>query len=92
MYKKTHLNLALAAFIGLVSTSILAEVKPAPGQPDKNNPSSAAVAQNQTGAPLLKQGDKSKKAESAYRKWAEEEEERSGHIGYSFFEKDHKKQ
>jgi len=77
-------NLTLIAFLGLVSAALYAESTPKVAKPSKNTDPPAASAQNQEA--------KNKKADSAYRKWAEEEQERSGHIGASFFEKHNNKQ
>jgi len=84
MNKHTLGNLTLIAFLGLVSAALYAESTPKVVRPSKNSDPPASTTQNQEA--------KNKTDDSAYRKWTEEEQERSGHIGASFFERRNNKQ
>ncbi len=83
MNKNTFLSLTIAIWMGLLSSPLFAEGAATTGHPANNTPSSASAATSRDA--------KNKKLNSEYRKWVEEKEERSGHVGYGFFQKDEKK-
>jgi hypothetical protein len=83
MNKNTYRSLTIAIWMSLLSSPLFAEGVATLDHPANNNPSSASVVPSREA--------KNKKVDSAYRQWVEEKEERSGHVGYGFFQKDNKK-
>ena len=90
MNKNTYLRLTLAALMGL-SAPLFAEDASTPGQSINPSAQTTMDQQNKDATVPLKSNSEAKKPDLAYRKWTQEEQERSGHIGYSFFERHNKK-
>jgi len=92
MNKNTFLYLALVACMSLVSATLLAENAPNLEHPANSSAPAISANQNQDTDVHHKQDVTKQQSESAHRKWVEEEENRSGKIGYSGFEENDKKQ